>query len=179
MRKNEHCKVVTRPVFYIYFFLYKEFSFDTFRLVSSSSRSQSTSPAGLRDFLTFHIRIGTPSGVVNVIFRTETQKDLAGWARNIVVSSHEAANSQKEISCSKISHLNNFVSCAVRIFLLRTRIVQLITLVNITSFFGKEFTICHPLIEEFWSKMKSKQSCSKNTRGTKKSFDLYFFSSCC
>ncbi|XP_021964048.1 beta-1-syntrophin isoform X1 [Folsomia candida] len=71
----------------------------TTRLVSSSSRSQSTSPAGLRDFLTFHIRIGTPSGVVNVIFRTETQKDLAGWARNIVVSSHEAANSQKEISC--------------------------------------------------------------------------------
>jgi len=55
----------------------------------------------LRDFLTFQIRIGTPSGVVNVLYRTETQKDLVNWARSIVQSSHDAAAAQQELSCSK------------------------------------------------------------------------------
>ncbi|CAL8131650.1 unnamed protein product [Orchesella dallaii] len=72
----------------------------TTRLVSSSHRtSANTSPAGYRDILTFHIRIGTPTGIVNVVFRTETQKDLAGWARSILQSSHDAAATQKELSC--------------------------------------------------------------------------------
>ena len=74
-----------------------------FRLVSSTSRTAST-PPGVRDFLTFHIRIGTPSGIVNIMYRAETQKDLANWARNIVQSSHDAAATQKEISCSKCVH---------------------------------------------------------------------------
>ncbi|CAG7820971.1 unnamed protein product, partial [Allacma fusca] len=70
----------------------------TTRLVSSSCRSASASP-GFRDVLTFHVRIGTPSGVISVVYRTETQKDLANWARNVVQSSHDAAVSQKELSC--------------------------------------------------------------------------------
>lgn len=79
----------------------------TTRLVSSTHRnSANTSPAGqFREggggILTFHIRIGTPTGIVNVVFRTETQKDLAGWARSILQSSHDAAATQKELSCSK------------------------------------------------------------------------------
>ena len=57
----------------------------------------------------FHIRIGTPSGIVNAVYVTETHKDLANWARKLVMASHDAAFHQKSISCSMFHFTNTLL----------------------------------------------------------------------
>lgn len=46
----------------------------------------------------FCVRCGTPRGIITHWFRSETNRDMAAWARALVQGSHNAINYQREFS---------------------------------------------------------------------------------
>lgn len=63
------------------------------RLVSSSRQT---------DVIVFNVRCGTSEGVSTHHLRTETHRDLAGWARALVQGAHQAVFKQRELICRKL-----------------------------------------------------------------------------
>ena len=59
------------------------------------------SAVGQREVLSFGTRSGTRQGVEAHVFRTESQRDLSAWSRNLVQGVNTAALLVKEVSCRK------------------------------------------------------------------------------
>ena len=57
--------------------------------------------SGGNEVLTFGTRSGTRQGVEAHVFRVETQRDLAAWARALVQGAQQAAMLVKEVACRK------------------------------------------------------------------------------
>lgn len=56
----------------------------------------------------FCVRCGTPRGIITHWFRSETNRDMAAWARGLVQGSHNAINYQREFSFRCLYQVKQF-----------------------------------------------------------------------
>lgn len=101
---HNHQVPISHPPSSIYHSKYFDIAMISHRLKHSgpqrnSSGSSSKLIPGVSDIITFSLRAGTRHGIETRLFRLDTHRDLATWAKCLVQGAHNAAAATKEISC--------------------------------------------------------------------------------
>lgn len=65
----------------------------------------------------FCVRCGTPRGIITHWFRSETNRDMATWARSLVQGSHNAINYQREFSFRCLYQVKSNATNSIHTFL--------------------------------------------------------------